>query len=166
MRTAAVHGRGSRRRSSLPIRRAYRACSRWPPWTSRSASPTTPFCAGALWRAHASHSTHGMPGRIPIVPGEDDFDRLRDEQNRAWALDSCVSHAFVWRGSRHGRVACGVAKARDGNHEAAIRFYDKALALHPQCVEGLVARGAACVYFVFLSLLSDTRIIGTPIWTS
>lgn len=54
---------------------------------------------------------------------------LRKTQNKSWAFDQARE---------------GIELARDNQHEKAMKKYDSALELDPNCIEALIARG--CLY--------------------
>lgn len=68
-----------------------------------------------------------MPVRRPAI----DYLLLRQIQNRDWALH---------------HVAEGIDHAQKDEFGEAMKKYQAALELDPECVEALVARGAAYVY--------------------
>jgi Flp pilus assembly protein TadD len=64
-----------------------------------------------------------------------DYLHLRQIQNRDWALH---------------HVAEGIDHAQKDEFGEALKKYHAALELDPECVEALVARGAAYVYYYVL----------------
>jgi len=59
---------------------------------------------------------------------KDNYLKLREDQNMNWAIDT---------------VKTGIPIAKEGKFEEAIKIYNHALEIYPQCVEAYVARGAA-----------------------
>eukprot|EP01103_Thecamoeba_quadrilineata_P002781 TRINITY_DN1266_c1_g1_i5.p1 TRINITY_DN1266_c1_g1~~TRINITY_DN1266_c1_g1_i5.p1 ORF type:complete len:561 (-),score=126.95 TRINITY_DN1266_c1_g1_i5:47-1729(-) len=59
---------------------------------------------------------------------EDFYDKLREKQNKTWAQET---------------VARGIASAKKGEYEAAMKCYGEALQVHPSNPDAFVARGAA-----------------------
>lgn len=67
------------------------------------------------------------PGPMPNFSYQD-YEEIRYAQNGTWARD---------------QVTEGTHFARAGNHEEAIKCYNKALFTHPDCHEARIARGAS-----------------------
>lgn len=102
----------------------------------------------AMSRAYSVHNSASIASRRDLASRTTHYITLRSEQAASFATkrygcrQQSLANCIILTRMRWCRVHAGVKHARDGDDVTAMKYYDEALRVDPDNVEGLVARGA------------------------